>query len=139
LWSFQVNDLEIARIQFGKISAALIKLLSDYRPARSCSNSGVEADDVSDVDKITGSMASNGSRDSQSVHRNRDVHLWANNRLERDNELKSCPMIDSNDIKQETFVERVIGASARNKFRRNLHRFRCGGGSLWATAHIAGC
>ena len=25
-------------------------------------------------------------------------------------------MIDSNDIKQETFVERVIGASARNKF-----------------------
>jgi membrane fusion protein, copper/silver efflux system len=31
--AFQANDLETARIQFGKISAALIKLLSDYRPA----------------------------------------------------------------------------------------------------------
>ena len=111
--AFQANDLETARIQFGKISAALIKLLSDYRPA---SNSGVEGDDVSDVDKITRSMASNGSGDSQSVHRNRDVHLRANNRLDRDNELESCPMIHSNDIKQETLVERVIGASARNKF-----------------------
>jgi hypothetical protein len=30
---FQTNNLETARIQFGKISAALIKLLSDYRPA----------------------------------------------------------------------------------------------------------
>jgi membrane fusion protein, copper/silver efflux system len=30
--AFQANDLEKARIQFGKISAALIKLLSDYRP-----------------------------------------------------------------------------------------------------------
>ena len=31
--AFQANDLETARIQFGKISAALIKLLSDYPPA----------------------------------------------------------------------------------------------------------
>jgi Cu(I)/Ag(I) efflux system membrane fusion protein len=31
--AFQTNDLEMTRIQFGKISAALIKLLSDYRPA----------------------------------------------------------------------------------------------------------
>jgi membrane fusion protein, copper/silver efflux system len=31
--AFRANDLETARIQFGKISAALIKLLSDYRPA----------------------------------------------------------------------------------------------------------
>ena len=31
--AFQVNDLETVRIQFGKISAALIKLLTDYRPA----------------------------------------------------------------------------------------------------------
>jgi len=30
--AFHANDLETARIQFGKISAALIKLLSDYRP-----------------------------------------------------------------------------------------------------------
>jgi membrane fusion protein, copper/silver efflux system len=30
--AFQANDLETARIQFGKISAALIKLLSDYPP-----------------------------------------------------------------------------------------------------------
>jgi Cu(I)/Ag(I) efflux system membrane fusion protein len=31
--AFQANDLVTARIHFGKISAALIKLLSDYRPA----------------------------------------------------------------------------------------------------------
>jgi hypothetical protein len=31
--AFQANELETARIQFGKISAALIKLLSDYPPA----------------------------------------------------------------------------------------------------------
>jgi membrane fusion protein, copper/silver efflux system len=31
--AFQASDLETTRIQFGKISAALIKLLSDYRPA----------------------------------------------------------------------------------------------------------
>ena len=31
--AFQANDLETARVQFGKISAALIKLLSDYPPA----------------------------------------------------------------------------------------------------------
>jgi RND family efflux transporter MFP subunit len=31
--AFQADDLETARIQFGKISAALITLLSDYRPA----------------------------------------------------------------------------------------------------------
>jgi len=31
--AFQANDLEKARVQFGKISAALIKLLSDYPPA----------------------------------------------------------------------------------------------------------
>jgi hypothetical protein len=31
--AFQANDLEMARIQFGEISAALIKLLSDYHPA----------------------------------------------------------------------------------------------------------
>jgi len=30
--AFQATDLETARIQFGKISAALITLLSDYRP-----------------------------------------------------------------------------------------------------------
>jgi membrane fusion protein, copper/silver efflux system len=30
--AFQAKDLEMARIQFGKISAALIKLLSNYRP-----------------------------------------------------------------------------------------------------------
>jgi membrane fusion protein, copper/silver efflux system len=30
--AFQANDLDTARIHFGKISAALIKLLSDYRP-----------------------------------------------------------------------------------------------------------
>jgi membrane fusion protein, copper/silver efflux system len=31
--AFQAKDLETARVQFGKISAALIKLLSDYPPA----------------------------------------------------------------------------------------------------------
>jgi membrane fusion protein, copper/silver efflux system len=31
--AFRANDLETARIQFGKISEALIKLLSDYHPA----------------------------------------------------------------------------------------------------------
>jgi hypothetical protein len=31
--ALRANDLETARIQFGKISAALIKLLSDYHPA----------------------------------------------------------------------------------------------------------
>ena len=31
--AFRANDLERARIQFGKISEALIKLLSDYHPA----------------------------------------------------------------------------------------------------------
>ena len=54
------------------------------------------------LEKITGSMASNGPGDSQSLHRNRDVQLRANHRLDRDNELKSCSMIHSNDIKQET-------------------------------------
>jgi Cu(I)/Ag(I) efflux system membrane fusion protein len=31
--AFRANDLETARVQFGKISAALIKLLSDFHPA----------------------------------------------------------------------------------------------------------
>jgi hypothetical protein len=31
--AFRANDLETARVQFGTISAALIKLLSDFHPA----------------------------------------------------------------------------------------------------------
>ena len=84
--AFQANDLEAARIQFGKISAALITLLSDYRPPLT---QDVEGDDVSDVEKITRSMASNGTGDSQSVHRNRDVQLRPNIGSIGDNELKA--------------------------------------------------
>ena len=72
---------------------------------------------MSEVEKITGQMAANRSADPQSLLRNRVAQLRPNDRLNRDDELESHPMIGSNDLSSERHSSSgSIDASARNKF-----------------------
>ena len=92
--AFQASDLETTRIQFGKISAALIKLLSDYRPALT------QEWKVMRCPMWTKSPA-RWLQTDQEIH-NPFIGTAMSTcgqtiGSDRDNELKSRPMIESND------------------------------------------